>query len=103
MFGQKKTLIQNLFLLGPIFLAATMSILMLMLRTFERASYAVLLIGLVGVIFIAMAKWPALKQGKFMTFGPKDMSAPARKKYFIGYILLAISLVGSAGLLISSQ
>lgn len=103
MFGQRNTFFENLFMAGPILISVIVGILFSLIRTFERASYTVLLIGLVGVFFIFLAKWPAIKSGKFMTFGPREMNASDRKKYFIGYSLLGISLVGGIGLLIATQ
>ena len=103
MFGQKRTLIENIVTIGPLFFFALMGSILVFIGSLERASLASFFVGIIGLILVLYAKLPLLKQGNFLNFGVKNLSISNKKYYFIGYILISISLIVSIFLLYISQ
>ncbi len=93
MFGQKKTIVENLIINGPIFLLILVGSLLAAISSQENAVVSILLTYLIGMVFFLIAKWSAIKKGSFISFGPADMDRKNRKYYFIGYALMSLSTV----------
>lgn len=96
MFGQKRTFYEHMLGMGPFALAIIAGLLLLI-----GAPLLLLIVGLVGVGFVLHAKWRLLVQRKFITYGYKEMNSIEKRNYFIGYGLLAVSVLSSSVLLLS--
>jgi hypothetical protein len=47
----------------------------------------------IGIGLLLGAKWPLYRQGKYLTFGPKDLPEGHRKVYWIAYAFVGIGLL----------
>jgi hypothetical protein len=78
-----------MFLLGG-GLLAPLAVLMVLSAALGRAATPVGVITLaVGVACLVVAKWPLLRQGRLISFGPRQLSARGRRFYWSGYVLVA--------------
>lgn len=94
MFGQKRSFYEHIVGMTPIALAAIGSILLLI-----GPSIIFLIPVIAGIGFIIHAKWRSLASGNLITYGTKHMTPIEKRNYYIGYGILAISVLASLTLL----
>jgi len=57
----------------------------------------------IGFWFFLKAKLSLLKQGKFVSFGSKDMTIEMKRAYYIGYAIMIVTAVLNIMLVIQSN
>jgi hypothetical protein len=93
--GQRSAIVMFLFVGGGIMVP----IMLLAVASASLGSLAIpvatLTLG-VGFACLVTAKWPELRAGHFVSFGPRRLSSARRKLYWLAYIVLSCSLLLAA-------
>lgn len=97
--SNKKMMIAQIIINGPFIVMPMLVGLLLIFLSFEKMAVSMILMSTLGLLLITLAKWSVLKQGRFFSFGPKDMNKRARCLYYLGYIFIFLSCVGTWWLL----
>jgi len=63
--------------------------------------YVAVAAGIVGIVLLAIARWPLYKQGKFLAIGPKHLSGIHRKLYWLAYVFIGASIILMLRLLVA--
>jgi len=92
MFGQRSSVIATAILIGPLVLP--MLLIPLAVHTGSAVGALSLFLCICGAILISISKIPLWKRKKLTSFGWREMGAPQRRLYFIGYLLLTIGFMG---------
>jgi hypothetical protein len=55
--------------------------------------WVALIIGCIGVALLFKARLPLYRQGKYFSFGPRQLSPEQRRLYWISYAFIAASFL----------
>lgn len=99
----KNNLIANLvFVLGPILFGVLVIFATNFILVAPRfALVTVVVTFTLGVICLFAAKFPSIRKGVFVSFGPGKLAKPYRSLYYVSYILLSLGIVFTFALLIA--
>lgn len=95
--GKSSTLINLAFALFPLVLGGCF-VAVAILGPISSGMVA-LAASVCGVVLLAVAKLPAFRAGRWVSFGPQGLSSRSRAAYFAGWGLIVVAILLGVGIL----